>query len=379
MPSRNFRAPVMRLAMRGCRAYAHRDENPTRYPVRSGSRSRNRLCSGLRQRGRATARPSERSHRSRACANHVYDSCGLDLDGCARLSEPSASHRCSKTGTRHGRCSVQPPRLELCSRRARCDRPATPSVGVLLRRGFPNLRDRRRLTASAVGGVLSTCVLAFCLDWARAPATPPPVPASAPIANGPHTIIEGGASISAEHGVLDLRPWDQYLLAGDEDLLPLVLQLRHPDFQRTAKEDCRSVLTPSADDDTCRAVYFLAVEATSVNPIVRHVTVDVESEDSSSCVKYVQCRVPSLLGAPLRLPAGKLPGDGRILRVVDMVSHERLAPEQLPSTEIERLETILARPDPEGLDKMPSTVQRLQRVLRREQEQRLLALRDRIR
>lgn len=167
-------------------------------------------------------------------------------------------------------------------------------------------------------------------------------------------------------GLEELFPLERYVIEGETEWLPLLLQWDDPSFLEGDKRDCLARLAEMPDDGTCPVEYDYWIDEGRV----RGVEAIVFSEDPR-CGAYVECRLPGLLGATLDLPAGEFATRPVGLRLVDKVQHASRTPSPAERTrEIEELTATAARADAPGSTGSPQA-RRLRQYLHLSQEHRL--------
>ena len=172
-------------------------------------------------------------------------------------------------------------------------------------------------------------------------------------------------------------PFERYVLHGETQWLPLLLQLDDPELLGADKRACISLLATMPDDANCPVEYSLWLDPGQGGRVLG-VQALVSSGDASPCRKYVECRLPGLTGAQLDVPRSERLNHPSGLRITDKVIHATRPPSvEDQEREISALAASLATPDHPDLRRMPPEAQRLQSYLRQSQAQRLEALRRR--
>ncbi|MBA3548635.1 MAG: hypothetical protein H0T76_19290 [Nannocystis sp.] len=185
--------------------------------------------------------------------------------------------------------------------------------------------------------------------------------------------VSFGADARALSNADIVVPFERYVLHGETQWLPLVLQLGDPEFLEGDKQACISLLSAMPDDARCRAEYSFWLDPIQAGRVLG-IEALVPSGDAS-CRAYVECRLPGLASARLDVPASELNKHPSGLRITDKVTHAKhrhgVEDEQ---REIEQLTALLATPDHPDLVLMPPEAQRLQHFRRQRQAHLLKVL-----
>lgn len=159
-------------------------------------------------------------------------------------------------------------------------------------------------------------------------------------------------------------PFERYVLHGETQWLPLLLQLGNPEFLEGDKRACISLLSAMREDTNCPVDYSFWLDASQGGRPLG-VQARVLSGDASACREYAECRLPGLAGAQLDLPQSELLKHPSGLRITDKVTHATRRPGlEDEERQISQLTALLATPDHPDLVLMPPEAQRLQNFLR---------------
>jgi hypothetical protein len=188
------------------------------------------------------------------------------------------------------------------------------------------------------------------------------------------TMLSFGAEAPANVDIV--FPFERYVVDGEAQWLPLLLQLGDPEFLAADKRACISQLEAMPEDERCRAEYSFWLDPAEGR--VLGVQALVLAGADSACRAYVECRLPGLASARLEVPGTELLAHSSGLRILDKVIHEKRRPSvEDEEREIVQLTALVATPAHPDLVLMPAAAQRLQNYLNHSQARRLEVLRRR--
>jgi hypothetical protein len=222
---------------------------------------------------------------------------------------------------------------------------------------------------TALTGLALTLGLALGLDiWDAKRRIPPEPEVPEP------AMLSFGAEAPANVDIV--FPFERYVVDGDTQWLPQLLQLGDPDLLAADKRACISRLEAMPEDARCRVEYSFWLDPAQGR--VLGIQALVLSGADSACQAYVECRLPGLASARLEVPRSELLEHPSGLRILDKVTHakRRLSVED-EEREIVQLTALAATPDHPELGLMPAAAQRLQNYLNLTQARRLEVLRRR--
>lgn len=169
-------------------------------------------------------------------------------------------------------------------------------------------------------------------------------------------------------------PLDQYVLHGEEQWLPLLLQFDDPEWLERDKQVCLSLLNEMPEDASCPVEYSFWLDSGRAGRILG-VEARVLSGEASPCRAYVECRLPGLASAQLEVPRDDLAAHASGLRITDRANHAARRPGvQAEEREITELAALLAAPAPPDLLSWPPEAQRWQALFLQRRKQRLEVL-----
>ncbi|MCY1053545.1 hypothetical protein [Nannocystis sp. SCPEA4] len=201
----------------------------------------------------------------------------------------------------------------------------------------------------------------------------PPIPPAPPEATTVSLGTEGQGFRAADV----VFPLERYVLHGETQWLPLLLQLEDPEFLAGDKRACISRLHEMPEDANCRVEYSLWLDPDRRGRVLG-IEALVTAGEASPCRAYVECRLPGLASAQLEVPEDVFLAHPSGLRITDKVTHATRRP-SVEDEERERAEltALLAAPDPPDLLTMPPEAQRLHRFFRERKAQLLAVLQQR--
>lgn len=177
--------------------------------------------------------------------------------------------------------------------------------------------------------------------------------------------VETQAFVDAER----FFPFERYVLHGELQWLPFLLQLNNPEFLEDDKERCIALLSGMPEDANCPVEYSYLFNANQGGRVLGLQALVLSGADSM-CRAYVECRLPGLASAQLGVPPNELAKHPASLMVVDKVRHATRRPSfEDEERQIAQLTLSLATPSP--TDPMPLEAQRLNDFLRKRQVQLL--------
>jgi len=172
-------------------------------------------------------------------------------------------------------------------------------------------------------------------------------------------------------------PFERYVVDGEAQWLPLLLQLGDPELLESEKRACIGALAKMPEDARCRVEYSFWLDPEPGGRVLA-VQAHVPSGDEPACRAYVECRLPGFMAARLDVPPGPFLEHPAGLRIIDRATHARHRPSDADEAqEIAELTELLAAPDHPDLVLMPPAAQRLQHYLRQTQARRLAVLQRR--
>jgi hypothetical protein len=172
-------------------------------------------------------------------------------------------------------------------------------------------------------------------------------------------------------------PLERYVLDGEVQWLPLLLQLDDPEWLEGDKMACVSLLDAMPENSACPVEYSIWLDPRQAGRVLG-VEALVFADESSPCRAYVECRLPGLASVRLDVPQGVFDAHPSGLRITDRANHAARRPGvEDEEREISELLALLARPDPPELLSMPLEAQRWQQFFRLRRKQRLEALQRR--
>lgn len=172
-------------------------------------------------------------------------------------------------------------------------------------------------------------------------------------------------------------PLERYVLHGEEQWLPLLLQFGDPEWLERDKRACLTLLNEMPEDGNCPVEYSFWLDPGQVGQVLG-VEARVLSGEASPCRAYVECRLPGLASAQLDVPRDALVAHATGLRITDRATHVARRPGvEDEEREITELVALLAAPDSPDLLSRPPEAQRWQALFRLRRMQRLEALQRR--
>lgn len=222
---------------------------------------------------------------------------------------------------------------------------------------------------TALAGLALTLGLALWFDIRDAERRIPPEPEAPEPA-----MLSFGAEVPANVDIV--FPFERYVVDGETQWLPLLLQLGDPDFLAADKRACISRLAAMPEDARCQVEYAFRLDPAQGRVLGIHAL--VLSGADSACRAYVECRLPGLASARLEVPGSELLEHPSGLHILDKVTHAKRRPSvEDEEREIVQLTALGATPDHPELGSMPAAAQRLQNYLNLSQARRLEVLRRR--
>lgn len=224
---------------------------------------------------------------------------------------------------------------------------------------------------TGLAGLALTLGLALWFDVRDAHRRIPPEPEVTAAA-----MVSFGAAARELANVEVVVPFERYVVDGETQWLPFLLQVGDPEFLAADKRACISRLEEMPEDAHCRVEYSFWLDPAEGR--VLGIEALVSSGAESACRAYVECRLPGLASARFEVPRSELVAHPSGLRILDKVTHATRRPGvEDESRAISQLTELVATSDHPDLVFMPAAAQRLHDYLRQSQLRRLEVLRRR--